>query len=172
LCHKVDSRADRTGSLIIMTMVLLRAAGPDEIAAVLNFWQEAAENDSRPPDSHTAVAALHLRDPDALILAVDGPRIVGTVIAGWDGWRCHLYRLAVAPTHRRQGIGRTLIAAAEERFRTLAGARVDAMVLDDNDRAHTVWAAHGYQRQADWSRWIKPLNNTRDGATENHQRPT
>ena len=31
------------------------------------------------------------------------------------------------------------------------------MVLDDNPRAHAIWAAHGYQRQEDWSRWIKPL---------------
>ncbi|WP_405737448.1 GNAT family N-acetyltransferase [Streptomyces sp. NBC_01537] len=31
-----------------------------------------------------------------------------------DGWRCHLYRLAVHPGHRRQGIA--LLDAAEQRF--------------------------------------------------------
>ena len=71
------------------------------------------------------------------------PRIVCTVIAGWDGWRCHLYRLAVAPHRRREGIGRQLVAAAEERFGVLGGTRADAMVLDDNADAHAVWSAGG-----------------------------
>ena len=136
---------------------VLRVAGSRDLPAVLGFWLTAAENSARPADSPGALAALHLRDPDALILAADGDEIVGTVVAGWDGWRCHLYRLAVAPGRRREGIGRALIAAAEERFRVLGGTRIDAMVLDDNEGAHAVWAANGYRRQDDWSRWVKPL---------------
>ncbi len=94
---------------------------------------------------------------DRSIAAFDGDRIVGTVVAGWDGWRCHLYRLAVAPGHRRSGIGRALITAAEERFRVLGGSRVDAMVLDDNEQAHRIWRACGYRPHGEWSRWVKPL---------------
>jgi ribosomal protein S18 acetylase RimI-like enzyme len=137
--------------------LVLRAADAQEMSAVLAFWRVAAEDRHRPADTAGAVAALHLRDPDALILAVDGAEIVGTVIAGWDGWRCRLYRLAVAPGRRRTGIGRALVAAAEERFRALGGTRVDAMVLDDNEQAHRIWRACGYRPQGEWSRWIKPL---------------
>jgi ribosomal protein S18 acetylase RimI-like enzyme len=135
----------------------LRAAEAHELNAVLAFWRTAAEDAHRPADTHAALATLHLRDPDALILAVDGNDIVGTIIAGWDGWRCHLYRLAVAPGHRREGIGRALVAAAEQRFRILGGTRSDAMVLDDNEQAHQIWSAGGYHRQEEWSRWVKPL---------------
>jgi ribosomal protein S18 acetylase RimI-like enzyme len=140
-----------------VTELVLRAADSRELGAVLKFWATAAENASRPPDTPAALAALHLRDPDALIVALDGGRIVGTIIAGWDGWRCHLYRLAVAPDRRREGIGAALVSAAEERFRALGGTRVDAMVLDGNERAHAIWAAVGYRKQPDWSRWVKPL---------------
>jgi ribosomal protein S18 acetylase RimI-like enzyme len=135
----------------------MRAAGAQDMAAVLAFWRVAAEDRHRPPDTAGAIATLHLRDPDGLILAVDGDKIVGTVIAGWDGWRCHLYRLAVLPGRRREGIARALITAAEDRFRILGGARVDAMVLDDNEQAHRIWVECGYHRQDEWSRWIKPL---------------
>ncbi|MEU4419467.1 GNAT family N-acetyltransferase [Actinoplanes sp. NPDC024001] len=140
-----------------MADLIYRAARADELAAVLAFWQVAAENDSRPADTTAAVEALHRRDPGALILAVDGDEIVGTVIAGWDGWRCHLYRLAVAPWRRREGIGGRLIAAAEGRFTDFGGTRADAMVLDENEAAHGIWAAQGYGRQPEWSRWVKPL---------------
>jgi ribosomal protein S18 acetylase RimI-like enzyme len=135
----------------------VRTAQAHELSAILKFWQVAGSNENRPADTPAALAALRLRDPDALLVAVDGPEIVGTIVAGWDGWRCHLYRLAVAPDRRRAGIGRRLIAAAEERFRVLGGARADAMVLDDNDQAHRIWAAAGYTRQGEWSRWLKPL---------------
>ncbi|MEU4622409.1 GNAT family N-acetyltransferase [Actinoplanes sp. NPDC023801] len=146
-----------------MGELILRAAASTELPAVLAFWKVAAENESRPADTPDAVEALFRRDPEALILAVDGDDIVGTIIAGWDGWRCHLYRLAVAPWRRREGIGSLLIEAAEERFRILGGTRVDAMVLDENPAAHAVWAAHGYRRQPDWSRWVKPLGHAGEG---------
>ena len=144
-------------SIRAVNELVVRAADSRELGEVLAFWSTAAENASRPPDSPAALAALHLRDADALLVAVDGDRIVGTIIAGWDGWRCHLYRLAVDPGRRRNGIGRALIAAAENRIRSLGGTRIDAMVLDDNPGAHAIWAARGYHRQEDWSRWIKPL---------------
>ncbi len=136
---------------------MLRTAQAHDINAVLAFWRVAAEDAHRPPDTAAAIATLHLRDPDALILAVDGDQIVGTVIAGWDGWRCHLYRLAVAPTHRRRGIARTLITLAESRFTTYGGTRADAMVLDTNTEAHPTWTKAGYLPQPNWSRWVKPL---------------
>ncbi|MEV0393935.1 GNAT family N-acetyltransferase [Polymorphospora rubra] len=139
--------------------VSLRPATGADIPDLLAFWQAAAEDAHRPADTARAVEALVARDPEALILAVDGGSLVGSVIAGWDGWRCHLYRLAVAPTHRGRGIGRLLIAAAEERFRRLGGTRADAMVLVDNEPAHRAWRAAGYTPQAEWARWVKPLRS-------------
>lgn len=135
----------------------LRAALAADVPDVLAFWSSAAEDAHRPVDHAAAVESLIVRDPDALLLAVDDGRLVGTVIAGWDGWRCHLYRLAVAPERRGQGIGRLLIDACEQRFRRLGGTRADAMVLDDNTLAHHAWRASGYERQPEWSRWVKHL---------------
>jgi len=136
-----------------------RTAVVADAADVLAFWSQAAEAAHRPSDSAAAVERLVERDPDALLLALDGEEIVGTVVAGWDGWRCHLYRLAVDPDRRRLGIGRELIRRAEARFVALGGTRADAMVLDDNELAHAAWAAAGYARQAEWSRWVKPLGS-------------
>lgn len=134
----------------------LRTADAADIEQLLAFWKAAAENTDR-DDAAEAVAALLARDPEALLLAVDGDEIVGSLIAGWDGWRCHLYRYAVRPDRRRQGIGRALLDAAEQRFAALGGRRADAMVLDDNDLAINAWTAAGYARQPQWSRWVKPL---------------
>ncbi|WP_030158283.1 GNAT family N-acetyltransferase [Streptomyces sp. NRRL S-244] len=131
-------------------------ASAADLTAVLDFWKTAAEGTSI-SDDLAGVERLHARDPHALLLARREGELLGTVIAGFDGWRCHLYRLAVHPDRRRQGIGSALLAAAEERFRELGGLRADAMVLDRNERAHGAWAVGGYHPGDQWTRWVKPL---------------
>ncbi len=138
-------------------MIIIRTAVAGDVEDVPAFWAGSAMGGERPSDSSAAVTALINRDPQALLLAVDDDTIVGSLIAGWDGWRCHLYRLAVAPDRRRQGIARQLIAAAEDRFRSLGGIRADAMVVDDNALGTDTWAGAGYTRETDNSRWVKAL---------------
>jgi ribosomal protein S18 acetylase RimI-like enzyme len=139
-----------------MTDLRIRAATPDDLDTVLGFWKTAAEGTSI-SDDRQGVERLVARDPEALLLAERGDELVGTVIAGFDGWRCHLYRLAVHPERRRQGIGSALLAAAEERFVRLGGRRGDAMVLTRNESAHHAWRAAGYGPEEHWRRWTKPL---------------
>ncbi|MDX2591148.1 MULTISPECIES: GNAT family N-acetyltransferase [Streptomyces] len=139
-----------------MTELRLRAARPADLDDVLAFWRTAAEGTSI-SDDRAGLERLVERDPEALILAEREGELAGTVIAGFDGWRCHLYRLAVRPELRRQGIGSALLAAAEERFVRLGGRRGDAMVLVRNERAQHAWRAAGYAPEERWRRWVKPL---------------
>jgi ribosomal protein S18 acetylase RimI-like enzyme len=139
-----------------MSDLRIRAGARQDITAVLGFWQLAAEGSSI-SDDEDGVARLIERDPGALLLAESGGRLVGTLIAGFDGWRCSLYRLAVHPDARRQGISTRLLEAADQRFAELGGRRVDAMVLEDNTVAHRAWSAAGYSRENHWRRWVKPL---------------
>jgi ribosomal protein S18 acetylase RimI-like enzyme len=56
----------------------------------------------------------------------------------------HVDQLAVAPDHRGRGIGRALMAAAEELGRTLGCAELDLTVRADNAGARAFYAALGY----------------------------
>lgn len=96
--RRVDLRSCQN---YLMRDLILRPAKLRDSMDVLELWAVAAENTGRPTDSLNAIESLIDRDPDALILASVSGQIVGSVIAGWDGWRFHLYRLAVHPGHRR-----------------------------------------------------------------------
>jgi ribosomal protein S18 acetylase RimI-like enzyme len=135
----------------------LRVATDADVDAILTFWRLAAEDSDRPADRRQAVGGLIARDPDALLLALDGDNIIGCVVVGWDGWRAHLYRLAIHPEHRRRGVAGWLLGIAEQRLRAAGAIRIDAMVLNGNVPANMVWSAAGYRRQENWSRWVKPL---------------
>ncbi len=120
---------------------------------VLTLWRDAAEPTST--DSAEALGRLLRRDPGALIVAeVDG-RIVGSVIAGWDGWRGAIYRLAVGPEHRRRGLGKALLGAAEERLTGLGGRRLHAIVVEANADAVAFWDATDWEHQGGQLRFAK-----------------
>jgi len=140
----------------MMSDTVIRAAALDEIPELLAFWARAAEGTSI-TDDRDGLARLITRDPEALIVAERAGAVVGTVIAGYDGWRCHLYRLAVDPEQRRQGIGTALLDAAHARFEALGGRRADAMVLEHNELGRQAWRAAGYGPEEKWRRWVRPL---------------
>ena len=134
---------------------LVTRAELSDVPALVNFWELAGENDARPQDSVEVVRNLISRDPDAILLVKIDGLVVGSVIAGWDGWRAHLYRLAVHPDYRRRGIARSLLDVAEGRLRELGAGRFDAMVLEGNDLGAAAWAGRGYSSQGQWRRWVK-----------------
>jgi ribosomal protein S18 acetylase RimI-like enzyme len=133
--------------------IQLRPATAEDIAGVLGLWREAAEPTST--DTAEALGNLLRHDPGALILAATDASVVGSVIAGWDGWRGAIYRLAVAPDHRRSGLGLSLLRAAEERLTGLGGQRLHAIVVEANADAVAFWTATDWEHQDGQLRFAK-----------------
>lgn len=120
--------------------VTIRPAVAADIPAVLSLWAESAAG-AGPTDTSPALERLLRGHSGALLLAFDGDRIVGTVIAAWDGWRGNIYRLVVAPGHRRRGIGRRLVLEAGRTFSAAGVVRVSLFVLSDDEDANRFWAS-------------------------------
>lgn len=82
-----------------------------------------------------------------ILVARDGARLVGSVMAGFDGHRGWVYYLAADPDRRQRGIGRRLMGAAEDWLRQQGCPRIRLMVRGDNTAARGFYAALGYDEQ-------------------------
>jgi ribosomal protein S18 acetylase RimI-like enzyme len=134
----------------------IRVGTADACAEVLALWT-ASGAASTVTDSVVALLRLLETDDEALLVAeIDGV-LVGSVIAGWNGWRGSLYRLTVRPGQRRRGVATALVLAAERQLRTRGALRIDAIVDDEDAGAARFWAAAGYCRQQHRGRFVRNL---------------
>jgi ribosomal protein S18 acetylase RimI-like enzyme len=121
------------------------------------MWEAAGVTPPSVSDSIEGLTRL-LREPAALLLvATIGDEIVGSVIGGWDGWRGNIYRLAVAPEHRRKGIARQLVEEVSTRLFAKGATRISALVehehqwaIDFSDSLRDL----GYERDPKFARYI------------------
>jgi len=132
----------------------IRDAVTQDGTALLSLWHEA-ETEPGHTDDLQSIDQLIRYDPGAVIVADLDGRIVGSVIAGWDGWRGSIYRLAVAPLYRRQGLGRKLVRAAESRLAALGAVRLQAIVVENDVRATSFWRSTDWAEQTERLRFVK-----------------
>ena len=78
-------------------------------------------------------------------VAVRGDRVAGTVMAGYDGHRGWIYRLAVSPDHRREGVGARLMRQAEAALAARGCAKVNLQVRAGNEVVVGFYRSLGYE---------------------------
>jgi ribosomal protein S18 acetylase RimI-like enzyme len=136
--------------------VEIRIARGADLDAIVDLWFREGGPTSM-PCGRAEVITLLRRDPDAILIASDDLGLAGTVIVGWDGWRCHLYRLVVEPRCRRQGIATRLVDEAKRRARALGAGKLEAMVALDNAPAVEFWEAQELEHDHRDGRWTVRL---------------
>ncbi len=137
--------------------IAIRRCRPDEAQVVLELWAQSRSGHATTPDRLEDVERLITDSQAALLVAEREEEIVGALIAGWDGWRGNMYRLAVREGHRRQGIGIALTRAGEEYLRSRGARRITALVAFDDETAGAFWQSAGYPQDEEIGRRVRNL---------------
>jgi ribosomal protein S18 acetylase RimI-like enzyme len=82
--------------------------------------------------------------PDLFLVGVVDGEVAGTVMVGYDGHRGWINYLAVAPERRRCGLGRRLMAEAEQLLRREGCPKINLQVRSANQGVIAFYQRIGY----------------------------
>jgi len=113
-------------------------------AEVVALWKGNSPTYSPWNEPHASIRRKLAVQRDLFLVGEREGRIVGTVMAGYDGHRGWIYSLAVTPEHRRCGIARLLMGEAEQRLRALGCPKINLQVLSSNAEVISLYEKLGY----------------------------
>ena len=111
---------------------------------VIGLWNEIFAGDPPWNEPGAVIAAKMGEHPELFFVAREDARVVGTVMAGYDGHRGWIYALAVGPEHRGQGIARALMKRAEAALAALGCVKVNLQVRGGNEGVAAFYGKLGY----------------------------
>lgn len=115
-----------------------------DIAGVVALWQACGL--TRPWNDPAADIALARRGPSsAVLVGRDAGAIVATAMVGHDGHRGWVYYVAVNPTRQGKGLGRVMMAAAEDWLRAAGVPKLQLLVRRENAKASAFYQTLGYE---------------------------
>ena len=100
-------------------------------------------------DSRAGIAEYLQRNPGLSFVARQNDKLIGAVLCGSDGRRGYLNHLAVAETHRGQGIGRALVEHALKALDAIGIAKCHIFVYAENQDGHAFWTRLGWIQRKD-----------------------
>lgn len=105
----------------------------EHFAGLDALWREAFPDDPPRNRAENAVPAKLAEQPELLFVALgDDKGVIGSIMAGYDGHRGWLYAVAVSKAQRGTGVGRALVAHAEQALKARGCEKVNLQVRTGN----------------------------------------
>lgn len=127
-----------------MTDVVIRPFQEKDSNRILELWQACGLvvpwNDPRKDIARKVEA-----DPEGFLVLEWEGAVAASVMAGYDGHRGWINYLAVDPVYEGKGLGRRLMAAAEQLLRQRGCPKINLQIRRSNQQAIGFYRAVGFQ---------------------------
>ena len=130
-----------------MTIRTMREGDYSSVRALWESCEGMGLNDV--DDSAEGFTRFLAHNPTTCLVAVEGDRIVGAILVGYDGRRAYVYHLAVDPLCRRRCVGRELVEAAMSRLGELGATKAALVVFSRNEAGNAFWEGMGFRERGD-----------------------
>lgn len=125
--------------------MILRPATVTDRSSVIALWETVFPDDpphNAPPKVFDAKLALQ---DDMLLVAVEDDAVIGTTMAGYDGHRGWLHKVAVLPKYRRRGVATALVRHAIRVLRSAGCTKVNLQIRSTNVDVREFYEALGFE---------------------------
>jgi len=110
-------------------------------------------------DSKKSIKIFLERNPNTCFVVEYKNEIVGTIMAGNDGRRGHIYHLMVKPEHRKNGLGKKLVEKTEKALKKEGIRKILLVALKNNKIGNIFWEKNGYEIRNDLNYRNKRIND-------------
>jgi GNAT superfamily N-acetyltransferase len=123
--------------------VTIREMEDGDLEQVIALWHAAGV--ARPWNDPATDIAFARRGPHSTILVTDmGGHIVASAMVGEDGHRGWVYYVAADPEYQGIGLGRNIMAAAEDWLIKRGVWKVQLLIREGNERVRQFYHRLGY----------------------------
>ena len=126
---------------------------------VVELWERVFGYGAAHNAPHLAIDKKLAVADGLFFVAEAGGKVVGSIMAGYDGHRGWIYSLAVLPDYRRRGLGSRLMRHAEERLKLLGCPKINLQIMQGNQKVEAFYRKLGYQIEQRISMGKKILEN-------------
>ena len=130
---------------------------------VLRLWQQTEGVGLNESDTPAAIETYLVRNPGLSRVACEASEVIGAVLCGHDGRRGYLHHLAVARTHRKQGLGNALVDACLTELAAIGISKCNIFLYADNAAGEAFWKHNGWAKRIDLQIMQKTLTNGQSG---------
>jgi ribosomal protein S18 acetylase RimI-like enzyme len=114
-------------------------------AGVISLWRAAFPDE---PAANVPIDDIRRKlavQRELFLVGTIGGRIVATVMAGFDGHRGWIYRVAVLPELRKRGYGQAMMAEAERLLAQAGCTKINLQVRSTNTEAVAFYRSLGFE---------------------------
>ena len=109
-------------------------------------------------DSREGVEIFLKRNPTTSVVALDGERVIGSILCGHDGRRASFYHVCVAESYRKRGVGKHMAEFAMEALKKEGINKVGLQAFKTNEAGNKFWKRLGWVERVDLNYYDMPLN--------------
>lgn len=132
----------------------------DDYEKIYELWTSSPGMGLRSlDDTRDGINKFLLRNPRTCFVAESGGTMAGVILCGHDGRRGYIYHAVVKEDFKRKGIGRRLVAAAEESMKREGINKLALVVFSDNKNGNEFWEHTGYGPRPDLVYRDKSIND-------------
>jgi len=128
----------------IKTMVI------EDYDEIISLWKKTegvglTGND----DSRKSIKIFLKKNPHTCFVVKYNKEIIGTIMAGNDGRRGHIYHLMVKQEHRKKSLGKKLLEKTEKALKKEGLRKIILVAFKKNKTGNKFWEDNGYKIRKD-----------------------